>query len=85
LSPQSVNIFGGSNVPGRNAAAAAPLLEEALAREAAGMQLLGLECVPAALATRAPEPRGGQESGSAGGTGGGGRTGEMGGGGGGRG
>lgn len=52
LTPQSVNIFGGYKVQGRDEAAAERLLEDALALEAAGMQLLVLECVPVALAER---------------------------------
>jgi len=52
LTPQSVNIFGGYKVQGRDEAAAERLLADALALEAAGMQLLVLECVPVALAER---------------------------------
>ena len=52
LTPQSVNIFGGYKVQGRDEAAAERLLTDALALEAAGMQLLVLECVPVALAER---------------------------------
>lgn len=55
LTPQSVNIFGGYKVQGRDAEAADLLLEDALALEAAGMQLLVLECVPVALAKRVTE------------------------------
>lgn len=51
LTPQSVNIFGGYRVQGREAAAAEQLLSDALALEQAGAQLLVLECVPQALAT----------------------------------
>lgn len=50
LTPQSVNIFGGYKVQGRDKDGADKLLEDALALEAAGAQLLVLECVPAALA-----------------------------------
>ncbi|WP_067706643.1 3-methyl-2-oxobutanoate hydroxymethyltransferase [Erwinia sp. ErVv1] len=52
LTPQSVNIFGGYKVQGRESEAADGLLEDALALEAAGIQLLVLECVPVALAKR---------------------------------
>jgi len=50
LTPQSVNIFGGYKVQGREQAAADTLLSDALALERAGAQLLVLECVPASLA-----------------------------------
>jgi 3-methyl-2-oxobutanoate hydroxymethyltransferase len=52
LTPQSVNIFGGYKVQGRGDAAAQTLMEDAQALEAAGAQLLVLECVPKALAQR---------------------------------
>jgi 3-methyl-2-oxobutanoate hydroxymethyltransferase len=52
LTPQSVNIFGGYKVQGRESEAADALLADALALEAAGAQLLVLECVPVALAQR---------------------------------
>lgn len=52
LTPQSVNIFGGYKVQGRDEAGAERLLADALALEAAGAQLLVLECVPVALAER---------------------------------
>lgn len=55
LTPQSVNIFGGYKVQGRSDEAAQSLLEDALAIEAAGAQLLVLECVPVALAQRITE------------------------------
>lgn len=55
LTPQSVNIFGGYKVQGRSDEAAQNLLEDALAIEAAGAQLLVLECVPVALAQRITE------------------------------
>ncbi len=54
LTPQSVNIFGGYKVQGRGDAAQA-LFEDALALEAAGAQLLVLECVPVELAQRITE------------------------------
>ncbi|MCU5771549.1 3-methyl-2-oxobutanoate hydroxymethyltransferase [Erwiniaceae bacterium BAC15a-03b] len=52
LTPQSVNVFGGYKIQGREAADADRLLEDALALEAAGAQLLVLECVPVPLAQR---------------------------------
>lgn len=55
LTPQSVNIFGGYKIQGRDAADADRLLEDALALESAGAQLLVLECVPVALAKRVTE------------------------------
>ena len=52
LTPQSVNIFGGYKVQGRDDVAAQTLLDDALALEAAGAQLMVLECVPVSLAHR---------------------------------
>ena len=52
LTPQSVLKFGGYKVQGRDAAAAQRLFDDALAVEAAGAELLVLECVPSALAKR---------------------------------
>ena len=52
LTPQSVNIFGGYKIQGRDEVAAQTLLDDARALEAAGAQLLVLECVPVALAKR---------------------------------
>ena len=51
LTPQSVNVFGGYKVQGRGDAAQT-LFDDALALEAAGAQLLVLECVPVELAKR---------------------------------
>ena len=48
LTPQSVNIFGGYKIQGRGDAGQI-LLDDALALEAAGAQLLVLECVTEAL------------------------------------
>ena len=50
LTPQSVNIFGGYRVQGREAAAAAQLKADAQALEQAGAAMLLLECVPSSLA-----------------------------------
>ncbi len=49
LTPQSVNVFGGFKVQGREASQAQTMIEEAKALEAAGVQLLVLECIPADL------------------------------------
>lgn len=54
LTPQSVNIFGGYKVQGRGDAGQ-QLLDDALALEAAGAQLLVLECVPVELAKQVTE------------------------------
>jgi 3-methyl-2-oxobutanoate hydroxymethyltransferase len=52
LTPQSVNTLGGYKVQGRNAAQAEQLVNDAIALEKAGAQILLMECVPAALAAR---------------------------------
>ncbi|WP_448100927.1 3-methyl-2-oxobutanoate hydroxymethyltransferase [Luteibacter jiangsuensis] len=52
LTPQSVNRLGGYKVQGKTEEAAMCLLEDARAVEAAGADLLVLECVPTALAAR---------------------------------
>jgi 3-methyl-2-oxobutanoate hydroxymethyltransferase len=52
LTPQSVNKFGGYKVQGKTEAAADKLFADAQAVEAAGADLLVLECVPSALAER---------------------------------
>ena len=52
LTPQSVHKFGGYRVQGKGKSAAERLLAEAHAVQEAGADLLVLECVPAALATR---------------------------------
>ena len=49
LKPQSVHKTGGFRVQGREAQAAARMLADARALEAAGADLLLLECIPAAL------------------------------------
>ena len=46
LTPQSVNAFGGYRVQGREKSAAAQLIEDAQALQAAGADVLLLECVP---------------------------------------
>lgn len=50
LTPQSVHVFGGFKVQGRDAENAQRILDEAKALEAAGAQLLVVECIPAPLA-----------------------------------
>ncbi len=51
LTPQSVHQLGGYRVQGREPDAASAMLEEAVALQQAGAQLLVLECVPQGLAT----------------------------------
>ncbi|WP_251766825.1 3-methyl-2-oxobutanoate hydroxymethyltransferase [Shewanella indica] len=55
LTPQSVHVFGGFKVQGRDADNAQRILDEAKALEGAGAQLLVLECIPAALAKQITE------------------------------
>ncbi|MDX7991600.1 3-methyl-2-oxobutanoate hydroxymethyltransferase [Xenorhabdus sp. Reich] len=55
LMPQSVNVLGGYKVQGRDEASAQKLLNDAIALEKAGAQLLLLECVPTKLAKRITE------------------------------
>lgn len=50
LTPQSVNVFGGYKVQGRDDLAAKQLLDDAQNLALAGIQLLVLECVPTELA-----------------------------------
>ncbi|MDO6706486.1 3-methyl-2-oxobutanoate hydroxymethyltransferase [Photobacterium sp. 1_MG-2023] len=52
LTPQSVNIFGGYKIQGRDQARADQMLADALALQKAGAQIVVLECVPASLAKR---------------------------------
>ena len=49
LTPQSVNVFGGFKVQGKNEEAAKRIIEEAKALEQAGVFALVLECIPAEL------------------------------------
>ncbi|MCW8109241.1 3-methyl-2-oxobutanoate hydroxymethyltransferase [Alteromonas ponticola] len=49
LTPQSVNVFGGFKVQGREEEKAQKLIDDAIALEKAGIQLLVLECVPTSL------------------------------------
>ncbi len=50
LTPQSVNVFGGFKIQGRDQDKAQQMIEHAKGLEQAGAQLLVLECVPHALA-----------------------------------
>ncbi|MDA8621624.1 3-methyl-2-oxobutanoate hydroxymethyltransferase [Psychrosphaera sp.] len=50
LTPQSVNVFGGFKIQGRDADKANEMIEHAKGLEKAGAQLLVLECVPVDLA-----------------------------------
>ena len=52
LTPQSVNAFGGYRVQGREDAAAQQLLDDALALQEAGADLLLVECIPQQLNQR---------------------------------
>jgi len=52
LTPQFVNKFGGYKVQGRDGKAADLMVEHACELEAAGADVILLECVPAALAAR---------------------------------
>ena len=49
LTPQSVNVFGGFKVQGRDSKAAIKMIADAKTLEAAGAQLLVLECIPSGL------------------------------------
>lgn len=55
LTPQSVNAFGGYKVQGKTDEAAAVLMAEAKAHEAAGASIVLMECVPAGLAKQVTE------------------------------
>ena len=50
MTPQSVNVFGGFRVQGRDEAAALKLISDALEIEKAGACMVVLECVPCRLA-----------------------------------
>ncbi|HCM1326320.1 3-methyl-2-oxobutanoate hydroxymethyltransferase [Vibrio parahaemolyticus] len=52
LTPQSVNIFGGYKIQGRDQEKADRMVKDALALQEAGAQIALLECVPAELAER---------------------------------
>ena len=55
LTPQSVNVFGGYRVQGRDEASSTKLLEDARNVVAAGAAMILLECVPTDLAKRVQE------------------------------
>ncbi|MEI5640618.1 MULTISPECIES: 3-methyl-2-oxobutanoate hydroxymethyltransferase [unclassified Pseudoalteromonas] len=50
LTPQSVHVFGGFKIQGRDSQQAQKMINDAKALEQAGAQLLVIECVPSALA-----------------------------------
>ena len=52
LTPQSVHVFGGFRIQGRDAQRAEEIYHDALALQAAGAQMVVLECIPAPLAER---------------------------------
>ncbi len=52
LTPQSIAIFGGFKVQGKDEASANKLLEDAIALEKAGANIILLECIPASLAKK---------------------------------
>lgn len=52
LTPQSVNTLGGYKVQGRSTQQAEQLLEDAIALEQAGAQIVLMECVPSLLASK---------------------------------
>jgi 3-methyl-2-oxobutanoate hydroxymethyltransferase len=52
LTPQSVHVFGGFKVQGRDDLQAEQILEQAKQLEQAGIQLLVLECIPMDLAAK---------------------------------
>jgi 3-methyl-2-oxobutanoate hydroxymethyltransferase len=51
LTPQSVHALGGFRVQGKTESAGARLIDDALALQAAGAQLIVMEAIPAALAS----------------------------------
>ncbi|KZN48116.1 3-methyl-2-oxobutanoate hydroxymethyltransferase [Pseudoalteromonas luteoviolacea] len=52
LTPQSVHVFGGFKIQGREEQQAQEMIADAQALEAAGAQMLVIECVPPSLAKR---------------------------------
>ena len=52
LTPQTVNTLGGYKVQGRDEAQAQQLVDDAIALEKAGAQILLMECVPSSVAKR---------------------------------
>ena len=55
LTPQSVNVFGGFKVQGKDEETAKKLIKDALAMEKAGVFALVMECVPSLLAKKITE------------------------------
>lgn len=55
LTPQSVHLFGGFKVQGRSDEQATTMVRQAEALQAAGAQLLVIECIPVELANRITE------------------------------
>ncbi len=55
LTPQSVHVFGGFKVQGRENEKAQQMVDHALALQEAGIQLLVIECIPTELAKRITE------------------------------
>jgi len=55
LTPQSINMFGGFKIQGRETEAAQKLIDDAKILEDAGVFAITLECVPEALASRITE------------------------------
>jgi len=55
LTPQSINLFGGFKVQGKNDSAAEHLVQQAMKLEALGCFSVVLECIPASLAQRITE------------------------------
>ncbi|TMO60052.1 3-methyl-2-oxobutanoate hydroxymethyltransferase [Pseudoalteromonas aurantia] len=55
LTPQSVHVFGGFKIQGREQEQADIMVADAQALERAGAQLLVIECIPSALAKRITE------------------------------
>ncbi|MFC0179551.1 3-methyl-2-oxobutanoate hydroxymethyltransferase [Thorsellia kenyensis] len=55
LTPQAVNVIGGYKIQGRDETSAAKLIQEAIALQNAGAQMLVLECVPTLLAKEVTE------------------------------
>ncbi|ASD65949.1 3-methyl-2-oxobutanoate hydroxymethyltransferase [Pseudoalteromonas piscicida] len=55
LTPQSVHVFGGFKIQGREEVQAQKMIADAQALERAGAQMIVIECVPSALAKRITE------------------------------
>jgi len=55
LTPQMVHVFGGFKVQGRQQSQADKIVKSALSLEAAGAQILLMECVPESLAQKVTE------------------------------